>query len=100
MDYVQAGIQGNFEQLANESFDCIQCGLCAIRCPAEIVQYHVAQLGRRLYGRYDRPEPEHLKKRLREIEANQFEEEMQKLVGLGRTALERLYAEREMEKEG
>ena len=99
MDYVQAGIQGDFEQLANESFDCIQCGLCAIRCPAEIVQYNIAQLGRRLYGRYSSPEPEHLVKRVQEIEEKNFEKEMQELIQLDRDTLEKMYTEREREKE-
>ena len=44
MDYVQAAIKGDFVELAEESFDCIQCGLCAIRCPSERVQYNLAQL--------------------------------------------------------
>ena len=35
------------EKVADMSFDCIMCGLCASRCPAEIVQYNVALLARR-----------------------------------------------------
>lgn len=99
MDYVQAAIKGDFEALADGSFDCIQCGLCAMRCPAEIVQYHVAQLGRRMYGRYENPEPEHLKKRLEEIEKNKFKEEMDNITGATKTELEKLYAERVREAE-
>jgi len=52
MDYIQAMIRGDFEAVAKTSFDCIQCGLCAMRCPSEIVQYHIAQLARRMYGKY------------------------------------------------
>ncbi len=99
MDYVQAAIKGDFKGLAEESFDCIQCGLCAIRCPSEIVQYNVAQLGRRLYGRYDSPEPEHLKKRLEEIKEGKFDEEMEKVTKHSRKELEQMYAEREREEE-
>lgn len=99
MDYVQAAIKGDFEALAEGSFDCIQCGLCAIRCPSEIVQYNVGQLGRRLYGRYGSPEPEHLARRLEEIEAGEFDEGLDRLVAMDREELERLYAEREREKE-
>lgn len=97
MDYVQAAIKGDFEELAEESFDCIQCGLCAIRCPSEIVQYNIAQLGRRLYGRYDSPEPQHLKKRLKEIQEGKFEEELDRMTSLDKDELEQLYAERERE---
>ncbi len=99
MDYVQAAIKGDFKGLAEESFDCIQCGLCAIRCPSEIVQYNIAQLGRRLYGRYDSPEPEHLKKRLEEIEEGKFDKEMKEITELSREELERMYAERKREED-
>ncbi len=37
MDYIQAIIRGDIEKAADLSFDCIMCGLCAMRCPAEIV---------------------------------------------------------------
>jgi ferredoxin len=97
MDYVQAAIKGDFEGLAEGSFDCIQCGLCAIRCPAEIVQYNVAQLGRRMYGRYGRPVPEHLTRRLEEIEAGKFNEDLDRLVGSSMKRVEELYATRERE---
>ncbi len=40
------------QRLLEVSFDCLMCGLCASRCPAEIVQYNVAILGRRLYSRH------------------------------------------------
>ncbi len=97
MDYIQAAIKGDFEALTEISFDCIQCGLCAIRCPAEIAQYHVAQLGRRMYGRYGSPEPEHLKSRLTQLERGEYEEELDRLVGSTRDELEKLYAARERE---
>jgi ferredoxin len=97
MDYVQAAIKGDFESLAEGSFDCIQCGLCAIRCPAEIVQYNLAQLGRRMYGRYGRPVPEHLIRRLEEIEAGNFNEDMDQLVSAPIEEIEKLYAERKRE---
>jgi predicted molibdopterin-dependent oxidoreductase YjgC len=99
MDYIQAAIQGDFATVANESFDCIQCGMCALRCPAEIIQYHVAQLGRRLYGRYGEPEPPHLTRRVEEIKQNKFEKEMQDLVKRSVAELKKLYSEREKEKE-
>jgi len=94
MDYIQAAIRGDFEAVAEASFDCIQCGLCAMRCPAEIVQYHIAQLGRRMYGRYGSPIPEHLKKRLAEIEEGKFSKELDVITSASRKELEKLYAER------
>lgn len=97
MDYVQAAIKGDFEALTEGSFDCIQCGLCAMRCPAEIVQYHVAQLGRRMYGRYGSPTPDHLRERLEELEEGKFDEALDGLVGSSVEKLEELYASRERE---
>jgi Na+-translocating ferredoxin:NAD+ oxidoreductase RnfC subunit len=99
MDYVQAALKGDFDSIADGSFDCIQCGLCALRCPAEIVQYHVAQLGRRMYGHYAHPEPEHLKKRLQEIEVGKFKREMDEIATATRKELEKLYADRVRETE-
>lgn len=99
MDYIQAAIRGDFESMADKSFDCIQCGMCAIRCPAEIIQYHVAQLGRRMYGHYGESEPEHLKKRIEEINKGKFEKDLDELTSLSRKELEKLYAERVKEKE-
>lgn len=99
MDYVQAAIKGDFPGVAEGSFDCIQCGLCAIRCPAEIVQYHIAQLGRRMYGKYGSPEPERLKKRVKESEEGRYEEGFAKLMTLSTEELEKLYADRELEPE-
>jgi len=94
MDYVQSAIKGDFRSLTEQSFDCIQCGLCALRCPAEIVQYNVAQLGRRMYGRHGSPEPPHLTKRLEELEQGAFTEALDALVAAPREELERLYAAR------
>jgi len=97
MDYIQAAIRGDFEALTEGSFDCIQCGLCALRCPAEIAQYHVGQLGRRMYGRHGSPEPDHLRTRLEEIERGDFEDALNELVGASQEKLTKLYAARERE---
>jgi formate hydrogenlyase subunit 6/NADH:ubiquinone oxidoreductase subunit I len=97
MDYVQAALKGDFEKAAEESFDCIQCGLCAARCPSELVQYHIAQLARRMYGRYEFPEPDYLKKRVKDINNGKFNEEMEKIMKASKKELEKLYAERKRE---
>jgi len=97
MDYVQAALRGDFEKVAEESFDCIQCGLCAVRCPSELVQYHIAQLARRMYGRYGFPQPEYLKKRVKDINTGKFNKNMEKIMKASKKELEKLYAERERE---
>jgi len=99
MDYIQAALRGDFETVINESFDCIQCGMCALRCPAEIVQYNVAQLARRLYGRYERPEPKHLQDTLKNIEKGKYVEPLDEMEKLGKEELEKLYYSRDREKD-
>ncbi|MCL6449606.1 MAG: 4Fe-4S dicluster domain-containing protein [Armatimonadetes bacterium] len=97
MHYIAAAQRGDIEKLANMSFDCIMCGLCASRCPAEIVQYNVAILGRRLYGRHVAPRAAHLAKRVEEIKAGKFDDEIARLMQLDRTELQKLYDARDIE---
>jgi heterodisulfide reductase subunit C len=99
MDYVQAALRGDFEALARDSFDCIQCGLCAMRCPAEIVQYHVGQLGRRMYGRHGLGVPEHLAKRVQEIENGQFKKALDAMTSCSNEEIRKKYTERVIEPE-
>ncbi len=97
MDYVQASLRGDLEEAARLSFDCIQCGLCTVRCLAEISQYHVGQLARRLYGKYCQPAPEHLNQRMEELDSGLFDQEMEKLRALDIEKVRQIYRERDME---
>jgi len=97
MDYIAAAKKGDIEQLAKLSFDCIQCGICASRCMAEIPQYHIAQLGRRLYGKYILPKAQHLKKRVEEITSGKYDKMLEMLKKMDKKQLEKLYVERERE---
>jgi len=99
MDYVQAAIRGDFAQVAELSFDCIQCGLCAMRCPAEIVQYHIAQLARRMYGRYGLPEEKNLEKRVEEIKEGKYNKEFERIMSLSSDELKNLYTEMQRKRE-
>jgi len=80
MDYIQAAKRGDIEAVMDLSFDCLCCGLCAIRCPAEIVQFNVGMLCRRLYGKYLSKESKDLKKRLKEIKDKKFDAEYKELM--------------------
>jgi len=97
MDYIQAAIRGDIEKVMDLSFDCLSCGLCAIRCPAEIVHYNVGILGRRLYGRYLAPKSPELEKRLKEIREKKFEKEYRELMGMSREELKKRYYARDTE---
>lgn len=97
MDFVNEAIRGNIKHVAELSFDCIQCGLCAARCPAEIPHHHVAQLARRIYGRYRAPDSDHLENRVKEIESGKFDEELEELASLPKGKLEERYENREIQ---
>ncbi|HDQ73945.1 MAG TPA: 4Fe-4S dicluster domain-containing protein [Chloroflexi bacterium] len=95
--YMAAGMRGDIETMADLSFDCIMCGLCAARCPAEEAQYNIAILARRLYGRYLAPRSEHLEERLAEIESGAFDEVLMELKGLDEDELKARYKARDIE---
>ena len=100
MDYVNAAIRGDIKRAAELSFECIMCGLCASRCPAEIVQYYIGILCRRLYSRHIAKPAEDLKARVEEIEQGKFVEEFASLKKASEQELMKLYAERDMETVG
>lgn len=97
LDYISALKQGDIARAAQLSFDCIQCGLCASRCMGELPQYHIAQLARRLYGKYMQPRAEHLKKRVEEIKSGKYDEILDELTKMSKEELEKRYLERERE---
>lgn len=99
MRYIAAAQRGDIRKAADLSFDCLMCGLCASRCPAEIVQYHVAILARRLYGRHVAPPAAHLAARVEEIERGGCDIDLAAMVAADEATLRRLYDAREIEPE-
>lgn len=97
MDYVAAVQRGDIGKTAHQSFDCIMCGLCASRCPAEIVQYNVGILARRLYGRHVVPTAKHLADRVEETMAGKFNDEINQLMQMNKEELQKLYDARDIE---
>ncbi len=97
--YMAAGMRGDIARMADLSFDCIMCGLCAARCPAEEAQYNIAILARRLYGRYLAPRSKHLEERLEEIKNGQFDEEIRALKSMSVDELKARYKARDIEPE-
>jgi len=96
-DYMAEAMRGNIAAVADKSFDCIMCGLCAARCPAEEVQYNIAILCRRLYGKYLAPRARHLSERVVEIKAGEFDESLREMKSLGEEELRQRYNERDIE---
>jgi heterodisulfide reductase subunit C len=97
MDYISKAIRGDIAGAAELSFDCVMCGLCTARCPAEEVQYDVAILTRRLYGRHIAPRAKHIQKAVKHIEEGKFEKAVKQLMKMSRKELEKVYNEREIE---
>ncbi|MFP4170453.1 MAG: 4Fe-4S dicluster domain-containing protein [Methanomassiliicoccales archaeon] len=96
MDFIQAVKRGDVARAAELSFNCLQCGLCAARCPAEIKHYHVAQLARRLYGRYLSPRSRPLEERIGELDEGGYREEVEELASLDPEELKERYYGREI----
>jgi heterodisulfide reductase subunit C len=99
MDYMAAAMRGDVARLAELSFDCVMCGLCTSRCPAEICQYNVAILGRRLYGKYVAKKAEHMASMVRRIEEGHYEKMLKDLMETDEESLKRLYTSRQIEPE-
>jgi ferredoxin len=91
-------VRGDLAAAADISFDCIMCGLCVSRCPAELVKHNAALLCRRIYGRNLAPKSGHLARRREEIKAGKFKAETAALKGRSRDELKKRYAERDIEK--
>ncbi len=97
MWYIADALRGDMAEVAKKSFDCVMCGLCAARCPAGLVQYNIALLCRRLYGRYLAPKSKHLEKIAAEIESGKFDAELVELKEMSQAELRRRYSERDIE---
>ena len=98
MQYIAYAQRGEYEKCAEESFDCVMCGVCSSRCPAGISHPQVAELARRLYGKYMAPESKHLTKRVQEINDGAFEKIIEDLMGKPIDEIKELYNNREIEK--
>jgi Na+-translocating ferredoxin:NAD+ oxidoreductase RnfC subunit len=98
MQYIAYAQRGEFAKCAEESFDCVMCGVCSSRCPAGISHPQVALLSRRLYGKYIAPESKHVLERVKEIEDGKYEELIETLMNKPLSELKELYNNREIEK--
>ena len=90
--------RGELEKCAEESFDCVACGCCSVRCPAEISHPMVGLLARRLVGKYIAPETAHLVARVEEIRKGAYDDMIEKIMQKPITEMKELYNTREIEK--
>ena len=97
MEYISAAIRGDVEKAAEISMSCVMCGICTSRCPAELAQYNIAILCRRMTGRHIKPAAIHLKDTIAQVNSGRYEGPLRKLMTADLENLRRLYVEREME---
>ena len=101
MQYIAYAQRGEYDKCAEESFDCVMCGVCSSRCPAGISHPQVAMLARRLNGKYIAPECGHLNDRVNEINEGIFDEKIKELMTKSVDNIEEIkamYNSREIEK--
>ena len=101
MQYIAYAQRGDFAKCADLSFDCVMCGCCSSRCPAGISHPQVAELARRLNGKYIQPQSQHLIDRVKEIEEGKCEKDIKNFVTMSTKNLDKikeLYNTREIEK--
>lgn len=101
MQYIAYAQRGEYDKCAEESFDCVMCGVCSSRCPAGISHPQVAMLARRLNGKYIAPECQHLADRVDEINEGIYNEKIAELMAKAVDSVQELkdmYNNREIEK--
>ncbi len=98
MQYIAHAQRGEFEECAEESFDCVMCGVCSSRCPAGISHPQVAMLARRINGKYLQPKTQHLEDRVKEIHNGDFKEFLDTLMAESNEQLQERYNNRDIEK--
>ena len=98
MQYIAYAQRGEYEKAAEESFDCVMCGVCSSRCPAGISHPQVALLTRRLTGKYLAPETQHLINRVAEIDAGDCKAALEAIMNTPLEEQKNLYNHREIEK--
>ncbi len=98
MQYIADAQRGDFAKAADLSFDCVMCGCCSSRCPAGISHPQVAELCRRINGKYIQPQTQHLADRVAEIEAGKCEADIQAMMANSLDKIKELYNTRDIEK--
>ncbi len=94
---VQAALRGDVAKVSTLTMDCLMCGLCAAKCPAEIVPYNVFTLCRRLHAKYLLPKSAHVSVMVDRISKGEFDEELEALMRTDTQTLRKLYNERVIE---
>jgi ferredoxin len=76
---VWCAVFGNFDQVAELTMSCNSCGLCVVRCPADMAPNLIALYARRAHGVHELKPPKRLTDRIGEITAGSYGSEWTKL---------------------
>lgn len=82
---------------AKNSFTCIGCQMCVLRCPSSISQPNVALAARRWHGRYQEKPAEHLTKMVEKVETGHYAPIFRWMRRLDSVEFQALYQRRERE---
>jgi len=88
MNYIAAALRNDLVRAVELSMECVMCGMCAARCPAELAPFNIALLIRRIYGRHVLHRPDTLDQRLKEIQEGRFSKDLLELKTSGKAELE------------
>ena len=94
MQYIAYAQRGDFEKCAEESFDCVMCGVCS----AGISHPQVGMLARRINGKYLQPKSQHLEDRVKEINKGDFKAFLDELMAMSDEQMQEKYNNRDIEK--
>ncbi len=97
MEYISAALRGAVEKAAELSMPCVMCGICTSRCPAELAQYNIGILCRRLTGRHIRRKANHVEQMIERVAQGRYEKALQDLMSADLETLRKLYVDRQME---
>ena len=89
---VWCAVFGNFDQVAELTMSCNNCGLCVMRCPADMAPNLIALYARRAYGAHELTPPERLTRRIDEIQGGTYRAEWGRIDTLDDAALAGLCA--------
>lgn len=93
MNYISAAIRGDLKQVVELSIECVMCGLCAARCPAELSPFNIALFIRRLYGTHTLLRSPQLEKRITDIEQGAYSAEIAALKDTDNRKLQEMFNE-------
>jgi heterodisulfide reductase subunit C len=98
MDYVSAALRGDLKLVFELSVECVMCGLCAARCPAELSPNNIALFIRRLYGTHKLARSPQLGQRIRDIEAGVYRADIEALKKTENGKLQEIFNELQAKK--